>query len=162
MLKNNKISIIILFISLLVSCNNKILHEFKNVNNEWLRCDTLKFCYYDINNSHTCYNLRVEVRNTADYNYKNLFLRIETYSKKNGTHSIDSITCNIFDENGIYTGNTAGIMYQSTTREIEIHALPYDTLYFKINHLMNSDTITGISDVGIKLQGCDRHQSSEN
>lgn len=159
---SNKLFIFFLYILLFMSCDNRLLHEFKNVNGEWLRDDTLTFSFFEKNNLSSDYTLRVELRNVHDCIYKNILLRVEARSNNYTKPLVDTVSCEIFSDNGVYNGATAGIMYQQASEKIHIPSLNGDTLHVQINHIMIADTLIGISDVGVRLQRFGRHRFLKN
>lgn len=159
---SNKIFVVFLYILLFVSCDNRLLYEFKNVNGEWSRGDTLTFCFFENNNVSSDYTLRVELRNVHDCIYKNILLRVEACSNNYTKSLVDTVSCEIFSDKGVHNGATAGIMYQQASEKIHIPTLNGDTLHVKINHIMTEDTIIGVSDVGVRLQRLGRHRFSKN
>ncbi len=162
-MRHRMLSIFVVFTAILVlgACDNKLLHEFKNVDGEWMRNDTLHFHYYNAQENGTECNLRIELRTMPDYSYKDVGLQIKAYAKSYDAPITDTLYCNVYDDNGVYTGTTNGIMYQLSSQDIKLLATPCDTLRLSITHIMN-DTLRGISDVGVRLLRCGRRQYAGN
>lgn len=158
--RNNKI-LVLLGIFVFFACDGRMWHEFKNVDGEWLRNDTLRFSYYDAGEGDDCHTLCVELRSMYDYCYKDVRMQVVADSKSYDAPIVDTLSCRVYDDNGVYMGTTNGIMYQLSSQNITLPATPHDTLYVSINHIMN-DTLHGISDVGVRLLHCGRHQYAGN
>lgn len=156
------LSLIVLTTLSLSSCNDKF-HEFRSTNGEWSHSDTLQFCYPDASDcKESHYEARIEIRCTADYKYKDLWLRIEANSPQYSVPYTDTLHCNIFDDSGRHKGATAGTMYQLDFPIAPVPAACNDTIEISIIHIMNDKVLKGISDVGIKLSRPYRHLFSEN
>ena len=139
---------------LLQSCDGTLFHSFKSVGNmEWSRCDTLEFTY---SNSRAgaavvCAGMSIEVRHTASYRFKNLLVRAEVLNSCDSTIVVDTLSCVIYDDNGIRCGSTTGTMYQQSSEPSVFHFPQADTLKIRLSHIMDEERLQGVCDVGIKL-----------
>lgn len=145
---------------LLLSCEDKVLHEFRSVKDGWRRGDTLQFCLYEA--SERAYSARIELRSDAGYSYRDVFLGVEVVAYDGSLLSSDSIVCPVYDDYGAHEGVTSGLLYQSHSAEFCLPVICDDSLHIRIYHIMNDSVLKGINDVGIRLLRCGRRQFSEN
>ena len=156
------LSLLLLTALSLSSCNDTF-HEFRSTNGEWQRNDTLRFSYTDASDGkESYYDAKIELRCTADYSYKDLWLRIEANSPQYPEPYTDTLHCNIFDDTGRHIGTTAGTMYQLDFPIDPLPAAYNDTIEISIVHIMNDEALKGVSDVGIRLSRPYRHLFSRN
>ena len=86
------------------------------------------------------------------YEYKNLVVFVEIFDGKEGTLlTADTLCCSIYDDDGRREGSTAGALYQVGSDEVFIGNFGCDTVLMRLSHLMESDELCGVSDVGIRL-----------
>ena len=64
--------------------------------------------------------------------------------------AVDTLLCEVYDDNGRHKGSTAGLLYQVGS-DTKILSLSADSLLFKVSHIMDCGTLHGVSDVGLKL-----------
>lgn len=158
----DRVFVIFALLSLLLSsCEEKVLHEFKNVGYEWRRDDTLRFSLYDRYESDG-YAARIELRSNTDYPYRDVWVCVEAVAPDGSFLSIDSVVCPVYNSYGVHEGVTSGIIYQSHSKEFDLPALDDDTLRIRVSHIMNDTILKGVSDVGIRLVRCGRHRFSKN
>ena len=146
-----------LAIMLLVSCDS-LFHQYYGVGGCWDSSDTLTFTYAPTNEYKFSCRLDVELRSNSDYRYKELFLRIERFSELQRDTVVDTLLCELYDDSGHIRGTTAGILRQTSFPMDTIEILPSDTITIKVSHLMDDKQLQGVSDVGIRLSHCGRHQ----
>ena len=142
---------------LLMSCDS-LFHRYYGVGGCWPSSDTLTFTYTPKNESKLCCQLDVELRNSSDYKYKELFLRVERFSKIGRDTIVDTLRCELYDDSGHIRGTTAGILRQTSFPVDTMEIQPNDTLTIRVSHLMDDKELQGVSDVGIRLSHCDRRQ----
>ena len=141
---------------LLVSCDGTVYHRFGQVDSAgWAATDTLSFIYEgsDMLSSALAMEIVAQVRCNAGYAYKNLNLRIESSRADGALLSVDTLCCEIYDDNGRRLGSTAGTIYQTGSKPVPLAASCTDTLIFKVSHIMGENPLRGVLDVGIKLAG---------
>lgn len=149
---------VIAAILLLASCDN-LFHQYCAVGGCWVSSDTLTFTYSAREGEERLLcNFDIEVRSNSDYRYKELFLRVERLSKLQRDTVVDTLLCELFDDKGYRKGSAAGILQQTGFTVDTLEVLPDDTLTIKISHLMDDECLQGVSDVGVRLSRCGRHQ----
>ena len=153
-LKSSAVIFLMCTAFLLQSCDGTLFHSFKSVENmAWSRCDTLEFTYSNswAGAAVVCAGMSIEVRHTASYRYKNLLVRAEVLNSCDSTIVVDTLSCVIYDDNGIRCGSTTGTMYQQSTEPSVLYLPQADTLRIRLSHIMDEERLQGVCDVGIKL-----------
>jgi gliding motility-associated lipoprotein GldH len=147
--------IIIIFIIIIYSCNNKIVFEDYQIlkNSEWSQDSILVFVI-NITDSTKIYNLSLSVRNEGRYPYSNLWLFISRISPS-GKELKDTVELTLATPNGNWLGSGLGYLYEKK--------YPYKlNIYFpgKGNYVINvrqgmrteNGILKGIHDFGICLE----------
>lgn len=159
-----KRSLSALFLSILLfmcsSCNDDF-HEFRSIVGEWSKRDTLSFSHHNRLGHDCTYNATLELRCTQEYPYKDLWLYTEFISV-NGGYDIDTVHCDIFADDGSPKGATAGMLRQISIPFKQVVLSSGDSLIMRVVHIMDDERLPGVSDVGLRLSHCGRHQFSEN
>ena len=161
-----------LFALSLASCSGTLFHEYRALDDTcWSRSDTLMFIYDRSHESGVAgYELTFEARVDASYAYKYLVAGVQVNGKlkaENGKLKTeilaDTLVCEVYDGNGNPNGATAGILYQVSSEPIYIDAVDGDTLFMRVSHIMDSDGLDGVYDVGLRIcssNGRGQRQSS--
>lgn len=143
--------------ALLLSCNrNTIWHGYQDVSERgWYRGDTLLLCIPSLESAGT-YLEELEFRTSTRYPFKRLRLVVDqTIYHTTGTvwrdetHS-DTITCNIYDSDGQPLGDGLDL-YQFRVPFRQLTLQEGDSLHLLITHGMQRTSLTGVTDVGIRL-----------
>lgn len=145
---------LLLALLLLVSCDGTVYHHFEPVEaSGWAADDTLTFVYSgaDLASRSTAMEMALQVRYGAGYEYKDLRVRVETLRADTSLLSVDTLCCRMYDDRGRRLGSTAGTMYQNGSNTVSVAALCCDTVILKVTHLMGSDYVRNIFDIGVKL-----------
>ena len=160
----------LVFLLSIASCRGTLFHEFHAVNDTcWSKGDTLVFTYDRSHESgFTGYELTIEARVDASYAYKNIVAsvqvngKLKTENRERGTESFaDTLVCEVYDGNGNPNGYTAGILYQVSSEPIYIDAIGSDTLQIRVSHIMETEDLSGVYDVGLRIcssNGRGQHQ----
>ena len=147
--------VLLLLVVLLVSCDGTVFHRFETVDDSgWALGDTLSFVYDGsvMAAAGTGLEYSLQVRYGAGYIYKNLCVRIESWRMADGVLlSVDTLCCPMYDERGRRLGSTAGTMYQNSSQAQPVAASPADTLLLKVSHIMATDSLQDVFDVGVRL-----------
>ena len=149
-----RVKFLLLAVLLLASCDTTVYHRFEQVDGAvWSTSDTLSFLYEGTRfvPDGSAMEMVLQVRYNADYAYKNLCMRVETWKAGDSVAlSVDTLCCSIFDDNGRRLGSTAGTIYQNGSDERPLAASFADTLHLKVSHIMSSD-LKGVLDIGVKF-----------
>ena len=149
----NPISLLLLFF-MAVSCDGTLYHRFEQVNEmEWHKCDTIEFDFYGSSHGRPG-NIAatIELRHNSDYSNKFLNVRMEVLDAGDRSLlSVDTFRCEVYDEYGSRNGLTAGALYQLSGNTVQLGITSTDSVVLRLSHIMNAESLNGISDVGIKL-----------
>ena len=143
-----------IFLSLFaVACTNtEVYFQYKPVPSKGWSKDSLFTFDVPIKDTAATYNIFVNVRNTGEYPYQNLWLFL---SKTNPAkiQTKDSIECYLADQRGKWLGSGIGsimempIIYQQNVRFKTI-----GTYHYKIVHGMRDSILRGINDIGMRVE----------
>jgi len=143
-----------IFISLtFAACkNNDVFFQYKVVNAKGWNKDSLYTFDIQITDTTSRYNVYVNVRNRGEYPYQNLWLFLNKTSPDK-VEMKDSIECYLADQRGKWLGSGIGsvmempILYQENIRFNKSGMYRY-----KIVHGMRDTTLTGINDIGMRIE----------
>ena len=159
MLRNNIIFFILVFSFLAVSCDsNRVYDEYKSVPNTWNKDSIVSF-KVNAPDSINPYNLFVNLRNTSEYKYSNLFL-IAQMVFPHGKTITDTLEYRMADPTGKFLGTgltdvkenklwyKEGVVFQEEgTYTVNIQQAMREN--GKVNGIMN---LEGITDVGFRVE----------
>ena len=143
-----------IFVSLtFAACkNNDVFFQYKAVNAKGWNKDSLYTFDIQISDTTSTYNVYVNVRNRGEYPYQNLWLFLDKTSPDK-VEMKDSIECYLADQRGKWLGSGIGsvmempILYQENVRFTKSGIYRY-----KIVHGMRDTTLTGINDIGMRIE----------
>lgn len=156
-IKNKRIyqnCMLLLFIAgIMIACDKQtVYHAFQTLPQEgWKRKDTL-FFHVSVPDLQAHYKLTVEVRNRNDYPYQNLFLSIGCVGPENDWQSADTLQVLLADKEGIWLGDGWSGLYQSAFPVGDIKIGKAGDYLFKIAYTLPDHQLSGINDVGIKIE----------
>ncbi len=141
---------------LLASCDRNRVYE-KNIHipgAAW-SMDFVPAFTFRIKDSTVFYNFYINLRNNTDYPYSNLFLFVNSYLP-DGSSARDTIEMMLANRDGRWLGKGIGKIKESR------YLLKQDLLFplrgeyrIEIEQAMRNDTLTGIEDVGIRIEKAD-------
>jgi gliding motility-associated lipoprotein GldH len=145
-----------------MSCDsNQVFDEYKSVPNQWNKDNIISFNVTPPD-SINAYNLYVNLRNTNDYKFSNLFLIVEM-NYPNGKATKDTLEYEMAEPNGKLLG-TGFTDVKENKLWYKGHKNPFvfnETGEYKINiqHAMRSngevngvENLEGITDVGFRVE----------
>ncbi|MCM1109752.1 MAG: gliding motility lipoprotein GldH [Clostridium sp.] len=145
----------LLLLAILTGCGDSgESTDFRHVNTEgWLYGDTLRFG--PMIPEDTSANpqalppreLRVAVRHTNDYPYRNLWLEV-CYRTDDGRHCRDTVGIELCDLYGRWYGKGLGMFYQ-VEQPLGLVALRPGSIV-SVTHVMRVDTLRGVERVGVE------------
>ncbi|OYX25345.1 MAG: gliding motility lipoprotein GldH [Flavobacteriales bacterium 32-35-8] len=159
----NSIILFVLVFFVMVSCDsNRIYDEYKSVPNKWNKDSIISF---KINppDSLNHYNLFVNLRNTNEYKYSNLFLIVEMVFP-HGKTITDTLEYKMADP----TGKLLGTGFTDTKENklwYKEHIMFNESGTYKVNiqHAMRENgkvngvvDLEGITDVGFRIERTDK------
>jgi len=152
----NKIIGVFIIASLTVglqSCDGNRYFEqnIEILNNNWAYNDAQNF-YVDITDTTSSFNFYLNIRNTTDYPYANLYLFIQT-TFPDSVYARDTIEFQLANVDGRWMGEGYGEYKYSHFILREAMRFSQKGVHeFSIEHGMRKDTLSGISDIGIRLE----------
>lgn len=96
--------------------------------------------------------LSVGVRNSSNYPYQNLNILIHYNLEDSTVWKTDTLKFILTDREGKWTGTGWGSLYQSALPLKDCFVKHPGNYTFKIVHEMKNEQLTGISDVGLKIE----------
>jgi len=153
---NQKIKILLflgLSVFLFQSCDrNRYYEENTEVSdNKWFYQDAKEF-KVSVNDTLSLYNFYLNIRNTNEYPYANLYVFVET-TFPNSEMANDTIELQLADLKGKWLGSGKGkYKYNNFILREAMKFGSSGDYIFKIRQGMRVDTLEGISDVGIRLE----------
>ncbi len=147
---------LLFFVSLLLfvtsSCDSKRFYEenFSIEKASWNNTNKAKFNVV-INDTKSTYSLYLNVRNTGEYPYSNLFLFMKT-TYPDGRFAIDTIECTLADNEGRWLGS--GISDTKFNRLLfhrGVRFPKHGNYGFELEQAMRTNELKGISEVGIRI-----------
>ncbi len=142
-------------ISLLMvtSCGDKaVYHHSLNVEETgWYYQDTLRFDVF-VDDTLALHELYLDVRNTTDYGYRNLFLFMDIEFPQ-GRLLRDTLECILAERDGSWTGKGFGrIKSNRFLFRDDVWFPEAGTYSFRVAQGMRHDTLTEVTDIGIRIE----------
>lgn len=146
---------------LLVSCDPNRVYEFNYEleDDTWSREDTLIFDFR-ITDTATYHNLYINVRNTAEYPYSNLYLFL-TIKAPNGKFSVDTVECVLADKKGKWLGNGSVTLFDNQILYKKNIRFPVKGIYrIKYEQAMRTAELKFIRNIGFRLEKATKNTPS--
>ena len=143
---------LMLFAAIAVSCRHHTFYQkMDTISNEtWNENDTLVYeC--KISDSLQFYKLFIDVRNTTDYPYQNLWIFFTTQFP-DSTVFTDTLNCILSDVYGRWTGKGTGKIKNHFIFKPQVRFPQKGNYVFKIQQAMRDVDLHGITNIGITLQ----------
>jgi len=151
-LKKLKLLFGIVIIALFNSCSSGvIIDKSKKVENAlWNSTDVIKFTV-PIADTTQRYNFYINIRNSSDYQYSNIFLFLKTFYP-NGMLSVDTIECILADDKGKWMGKERGKLIDNRILFRKgIRFRLAGNYSFEFEQAMREKELKGIEDFGIRI-----------
>lgn len=153
-IKLKKLSLLfgIVIIALFNSCSSGvIIDKSKKVENAlWNSADVIKFTV-PIADTTQRYNFYINIRNSSDYQYSNIFLFLKTFYP-NGMLSVDTIECILADDKGKWMGKERGKLIDNRILFRKgIRFRLAGNYSFEFEQAMREKELKGIEDFGIRI-----------
>lgn len=151
--------LLILIMACFISCDkNRVFDDYKSLPGEWNKDSIISFDVKDLDSIQN-YDLFINIRNTNDYEYNNLFL-ITSMNFPHGKVIADTLEYQMSYPDGAWMGVGAGdnkaskLWYKKGVRFDE------EGVYtFKIRHAMRKngeresvENLKGITEVGLRIE----------
>ncbi|MBI9037314.1 MAG: gliding motility lipoprotein GldH [Bacteroidales bacterium] len=142
--------LIVLFLS---SCDLKSVYDknFSFENTNWDKKNKVSF-KIEISDTISQNQFFINIRNTTNYKYSNLYLFIST-QLPDGSISKDTIECILADINGKWLGNGLSKLKENNILLKNDLVFPEKGTYiFEFEQAMRVDILEGIADIGIRIE----------
>ena len=141
------------FVFSLTSCDtNSVYNENVVIGNQaWYKDEAAHFTV-DIQDTAAAYDFYINMRNTTDYRFSNLYLFLTT-KFPDGKYMRDTIECILADNTGKWLGKGWGNLKETEILLNENMHFPGKGKYeFWIQQAMRTDTLKGIANVGLRVE----------
>ncbi len=117
----------------------------------WSKNDVMQF-QIEVPDTTIAYNFYLNLRNNTDYNYSNVYLFLNT-NFPDSLRARDTLQIIVADHKGEWLGKGFGRIKDQQVQLRSNMTFPKQGLYtFEIQHGMRNDTLTGIEDVGLRIE----------
>ena len=139
----------------ITSCNFDSIYEKSEdiPNEEWNKNQVMTF-EIPVTDTINGYRIVVNVRNSNEYPYSNLFLFLTTYSPK-GNSVKDTLEMTLADDKGKWLGSGFGGVWstEAPLRNNMVIRFPSSGVYkMEVVQAMRDDVLKGIKDIGIEVE----------
>jgi len=158
--KTHKLVFILLLLISCYSCDQqRVFEDYRSVGiSGWEKEDLVNF-QFEISDTLTRNDLFIQIRNTNEYAYSNLFL-ITEFQYPNGLHIVDTLAYEMTDNYGKWLGTGFTDMKENKLFYKENFQFPVVGTYEiniqqamrKRDHIEGIQQVKGISDVGFRIE----------
>jgi gliding motility-associated lipoprotein GldH len=147
----------IFFLSLLIlllssACTSPaFFDETKATPKEWSSKEKISF-NVDVNDTLSAFNFFIQVRNTVDYSYSNVYFFVQTYFP-DGRFARDTLNIWLANPEGKWLGKGYGSYRDREILFKQKGRFPMKGVYrFEFEQAMYNDKLTGIESIGIRIE----------
>lgn len=144
---------VFLVVLILFACDSKQIYDqyIPIENNQWKTSQLLDY-RMNIQDTLSVNNLYLNIRNTSDYPYSNLFLFM-TITDPTGKSKTDTLELTLADDNGKWLGKGVGSTFNSKIGLLRHFKFEETGIYqVEIEQAMRTASLAGITDVGIRVE----------
>ncbi|QKG78869.1 gliding motility lipoprotein GldH [Tenuifilum thalassicum] len=144
-------------VSLLSCSDNYVYNGYITLPNESWHVDSIAQFNVPVSDTLTYYNLFINIRNTTDYPYQNLYLFIDVKAP-NGSAIRDTFECFLSDEHGNWYGKGSGSLRDNRflyRKNVRFGTSGEYKVY--LQQAMRVDELKGISEVGFRVELGDKN-----
>lgn len=147
------ILLMLLFASLVAACDRSRVFEENRAIEKGIWNNTVKVPFEaTIADTNLAYNVYLNVRNSLDYPYSNLYLFLETRFP-DGRIARDTIDCMLADYDGRWLGSGMGsLRYNRYLFQQGVRFPEKGNYRFELEQAMRLNDLTGIHDIGIRIE----------
>ena len=117
----------------------------------WFYADTRAFTV-QIPDTSAAYNVFVNIRHTTDFDYSNLWLKLQTLLP-DSTRLTDKVELSLADPSGTWHGNCLdGICYTTVLIRTNVHFPKAGYHTFSLTQDMRIDPLPHVLDVGVRIE----------
>jgi len=149
--------IFILSLFLLSCTNNEVFNSSTNLKDSlWNYQDTLEY-NFNVTDINKTYNVYIQLKNTENYNYSNLFIFSKIDGPKNES-IIDTIDCIICDQKGKWYGEKKSTLWYNKLLFRKRIRFPEAGNYkFSFVQAMRDDNLKEITNFGLTIEYADKN-----
>lgn len=138
---------------LLAACSNDVLYEaYVDIPDESWSADSIAAFSLEVSDTLSSYTMQVNVRNSADYPFQNLYLFIDI-DAPNGAHLRDTLQVFLADEKGNWRGKGSASLFDCRFLYRQNVRFSSSGIYrIAIQHAMRPHHLKGISAIGIRVE----------
>jgi gliding motility-associated lipoprotein GldH len=143
----------LLLLTTLISCDpSRVFDDMTRISNsEWKRQEALDFSF-TIKDTTAMYNVYIQIRNTTDYPYSNLYLFLDT-KEPSGIKNRDTIECILAAPDGKWLGKGMGKIKENRILVKKGMQWARQGIYqIKVEQAMRKEVLTGIADIGLRIE----------
>lgn len=145
-----------MFISILLSTTsctqNAVYENVAELDAKGWRKDQWVAFDYNSQDTATRYDIIVDIRNSADYSYKNFWLFVRSTSPDTIVFA-DTLECVLADNYGNWIGKSTGSLHELPVIMLSDIKFPKKGNYhFEFIQGMREDTLRGIHEIGLRIQ----------
>ena len=147
------ILIVIITVGLFVSCDLGVVFD-SNQELKGASWSSDEHCVFEFETQDTisAFNMYFNLRNLKTYPYSNLYVFYHTYLP-NGQYDLDTLQFIIAEPNGKWIGDVSGSIVSNQILFRRKFRFPQAGKYrFEIEQAMRNQELTGISDVGLRIE----------
>lgn len=144
----------LLLILVLFSCDsNKVYEEYIEVENAIWQKENVATFNFEAKDTSLAHNLYVNIRNTGDYPYSNLYLFV-TMQGPNGNLLKDTVNCTLADNSGKWLGKGIGDLWDLQIPYIKgFKFAQKGEYYMSFEQAMRVENgLKGITDIGLRVE----------
>ena len=143
----------VLILGFLVSCDqNRFFEQNIEIQNEIWAFEDVKNFQLEIDDTTSLYNFHLNIRNTNEYPFANLYVFIETRFP-DSLYARDTVELQLANLNGKWLGSGNGkYKYNQFILREGMRFVQKGKYSFNIQQGMREDYLEGVSDVGIRLE----------
>lgn len=158
-MRNKLYLVSVVFTFLFMSCDsNRVFDEYKSVPNQWQKDNIVEFEFMPTDTL-SSYNLFINLRNTNDYKFNNLFL-IAEIDFPNGKSVVDTLEYKMAQPNGELLGTGFTDVKENKLWYKENFTFNETGAYkIKVQHAMREngsidgvDVLEGVTDIGFRVE----------
>lgn len=145
-----------LFLVLMVGCSDAIVFEKNyNLDPEGWHYNEIVLFEHNVSDTTALHDMFINVRNTTDYPYSNLFVFFQARFPDGATYR-DTIEMTLADRHGKWKGRGLGYVKSKSFHFRRDVWFPLEGDYeFSIQHAMRDEYLRGISDIGLRIERID-------
>ena len=134
------------------SCNSPVVYDkTKDVGDGWTASEKVSFLV-NVTDSLSPFNFYINVRNSTDYNYSNLFFFIKTIFP-DGRYAMDTVNLWLADPKGNWLGSGIGKFRDNNILFKKHGRFPMNGEYrFEFEQAMRKVQLKGITSIGIRIE----------